>query len=82
MNDTLQRIGQVFNEHELLGNHDFAEDEYSFMMDSVGTLNNNFDKNSSTKNYKSNNILPKNQPTFLSKNQNEKIDDLPTILQT
>ena len=46
MNDTLQRVEQVFNEHKLLGNHDFTEDEYSLMMDSVGTLYNSFDKNS------------------------------------
>ncbi|MCX6250352.1 MAG: hypothetical protein NTX61_06330 [Bacteroidetes bacterium] len=46
MNNILQRVEQVFNEKTLIGNHDFTEDEYSLMVDSVGTLCDNYDKNS------------------------------------
>jgi len=46
MNNILQRIEQVFNEKTLIGNNDFTEDEYSLMVDSVGTLCDNFDENS------------------------------------
>ena len=46
MNNILQRVEQVFNEKKLIGNHDFSEDEYSLMVDFVGALGNNFDKNS------------------------------------
>jgi hypothetical protein len=38
MNDILQNVEQVFTEHELLGNHDFTENEYSLMVDFVGEL--------------------------------------------
>jgi len=46
MDTILQRVEQVFNEKKLIGNHDFTEDEYSLMVDSVGTLCDNFNKNS------------------------------------
>jgi hypothetical protein len=46
MNVFLQRVEQVFNENPLIGNYDFTEDEYSLMVDSVGKLHDNFDKNS------------------------------------
>jgi len=46
MNNILQRVEQVFNEKKLIGNHDFTKDEYSSMVDSVGALYDNFDKNS------------------------------------
>lgn len=46
MNIFLQRVEQVFNEKTLIGNHDFSEDEYTLMVDSVGALCDNFDKNS------------------------------------
>ena len=46
MNNILQRVEQVFNEKTLIGNNDFTEDEYSLMVDSVGTLCDNYDKNS------------------------------------
>jgi len=46
MNNILQRVEQVFNENSLIGNNDFTEDEYPLMVDSVGTLCDNFDKNS------------------------------------
>ena len=39
-------VEQVFSEKILIGNHDFTEDEYSLMVDSVGTLYDNFDKTS------------------------------------
>ncbi len=42
----LQRVEQVFKEKKLIGNYDFTEDEYSLMVDSVGTLLDNFNKNS------------------------------------
>ena len=42
----IPRVEQVFNKETLIGNHDFTEDEYSLMVDSVGTLYDNFDKNS------------------------------------
>lgn len=46
MNNLLQRVEQVFDEKKLIGNHDFTEDEYSLMVDYVGTMWDNFDKNS------------------------------------
>ena len=46
MNNILQRVEQVFKEKRLIGNHDFTEDEYSSMVDYVGALYDNFDKNS------------------------------------
>lgn len=46
MNFILQHVEPVFNENTLIGNHDFTEDEYSLMVDSVGALCDNFDKNS------------------------------------
>jgi hypothetical protein len=42
----LQSVEQVFNEKTLIGNHDFTEDEYSLMVDSVGALCDDFDKSS------------------------------------
>ena len=45
MNEIIQTIEQVFKEHKLLGNHDFTEDEYSLMLDYVGKLCDNIDKN-------------------------------------
>ncbi len=38
LKDILQQIENVFDEHELIGNHDFSENEYSSMVDSVGLL--------------------------------------------
>jgi hypothetical protein len=46
MNTLLQHVEQVFSEKKLIGNHDFTEDEYSMMVDSVGILRDNFDENS------------------------------------
>ncbi|MEI6297142.1 MAG: hypothetical protein WCO84_05915 [bacterium] len=46
MYNILQRLEQVFSEKSLIGNNDFTEDEYSLMLDSVGSLCDNFDKNS------------------------------------
>ena len=46
MNIILQCVEQVFNENTLIGNHDFTEDEYSLMVDSVGTLCDDFDNKS------------------------------------
>ncbi|MBN1183404.1 MAG: hypothetical protein JXB49_14020 [Bacteroidales bacterium] len=45
MNSIIQLIEQVFSEKTLIGNHDFSEDEYSLMVDSVGALCGGFDKN-------------------------------------
>lgn len=44
MNNILQRVEQVFDENTLIGNNNITEDEYSLMLDSVGTLCDNFDK--------------------------------------
>jgi len=41
----LQHVEQVFNEEKLIGNHDFTEDEYSLMVDSIGALYESFDRN-------------------------------------
>jgi hypothetical protein len=38
MDYILQRVEQVFNEHKLLGNHDFTEGEFSLMLENVGQL--------------------------------------------
>jgi len=46
MNNILHSVEQIFDEKKLVGNHDFTEDEYSLMVDYVGTLYDNFDKNS------------------------------------
>lgn len=46
MNNIIQHVERVFSEETLIGNHDFTEDEYSLMVDSVATLCDNFDKNS------------------------------------
>ncbi len=46
MINIISSVEQVFNEKTLIGNHDFTEDEYSLMVDSVGKLYDNFDKNS------------------------------------
>ncbi|HZK69292.1 MAG TPA: hypothetical protein VFC36_06830, partial [Paludibacter sp.] len=45
MNNIIQRVEQVFDEKPLIGNNDITEDEYSLMLDSVGKLCDNFDKN-------------------------------------
>ena len=42
MNTIHQCVEQVFNEKTLIGNHDFTEDEYSLMVDSVGALCDDF----------------------------------------
>lgn len=46
MNDILQRVEQIFSANSLIGNNDITEDEYSLMLDSVGTLCDNFEKTS------------------------------------
>ncbi|MDD4110385.1 MAG: hypothetical protein PHS54_02400 [Clostridia bacterium] len=46
MNNILQCVEQVFNEKTLIGNHDFTENEYSLMVDSVGALGDKFEKKS------------------------------------
>lgn len=38
MDELLQKINRIFNEHKLLGNFDFTEDEYSEMLENVGLL--------------------------------------------
>ena len=38
MDELLQKIYGVFNEHKLLGNYDTTEDEYSLMLENVGQL--------------------------------------------
>lgn len=38
MDKLLQKIDNIFDEHKLLGNHDFTEDEYSLMLEYVGKL--------------------------------------------
>ncbi len=40
MNELLQKINRIFNEHKLLGNFDFTEDEYSELLENVGLLSN------------------------------------------
>ena len=45
MNGLLQQIEKVFNENKLIGNHDFTEEEYSSMVDVVGSLSDDFNKN-------------------------------------
>ncbi|GAB6123449.1 hypothetical protein [Dysgonomonas termitidis] len=45
MNGLLQQIEKVFNENKLIGNHDFTEEEYSLMVDVVGSLSDDFNKN-------------------------------------
>ncbi len=38
--ELLQKINRIFNEHKLLGNFDFTEDEYSELLENVGLLSN------------------------------------------
>ena len=38
INNIVQRVEQVFNENKLIGNHDFTDDEYSFMVDYISDL--------------------------------------------
>lgn len=38
IDELLQKIDSVFNEHKLLGNYDFSEDEYSELLETVGLL--------------------------------------------
>ena len=38
MDELLQKINRIFNEHKLLGNFDFTEDEYSELLENVGLL--------------------------------------------
>jgi len=45
MDDIIHNVDQVFKNETLIGNHDFIENEYSSMVDYVGTLYDNFDKN-------------------------------------
>ncbi len=40
--ELLQKIERIFNEHKLLGNIDFSEDEYAFLLDEVGRSCKNF----------------------------------------
>lgn len=46
MNNILHIIDKVFNDRTLIGNHDFTEDEYSLMIDTVEELCDKIDKNS------------------------------------
>jgi hypothetical protein len=46
MDSIIHSVEQVFNEKTLIGNHDFSEDEYALMVDSVAALCDNFGKNS------------------------------------
>jgi len=45
MDDIIHNVDRVFKNETLIGNHDFTENEYSSMLDYVGTLYDNFDKN-------------------------------------
>ena len=38
----LPPVDRVFKENILIGNYDFSEDEYSEMLDHVGSLHDNF----------------------------------------
>jgi hypothetical protein len=38
MDELLQKTNKVFSEQKLLGNYDFSEEEYSFMLNKVGRL--------------------------------------------
>lgn len=44
MDNILTHIEQIFDQEILIGNHDFTENEYSFMIDYVGVLGDNFEK--------------------------------------
>ena len=44
--DVFQQIEKVFDKHKLIGNKDFSEDEYAFMVDYVSMLSDRFDKDS------------------------------------
>lgn len=46
MEDIFQKIENVFAKHKLIGNKDFSEDEYAFMVDYVSELTDPFDKDS------------------------------------
>lgn len=46
MEDIFQQIENVFAKHKLIGNKDFSEDEYAFMVDYVSMLSDHFDKDS------------------------------------
>lgn len=46
MKDIFQQIENVFAKHKLIGNKDFSEDEYAFMVDYVSELTDHFDKDS------------------------------------
>jgi len=46
MEDVFQQIEKVFSKHKLIGNKDFSEDEYAFMVDYVSMLSDRFDKDS------------------------------------
>jgi len=38
IDELLQKVNRIFNEHKLLGNFDFTEDEYSELLENVGLL--------------------------------------------
>ncbi len=38
MDELIYKLDGVFNQHKLLGNYDFTEDEYSLMLENVGQL--------------------------------------------
>lgn len=38
IDELFQKINRIFNEHKLIGNYDFTEDEYSKLLENVGQL--------------------------------------------
>lgn len=46
MEDVFLQIENVFAKHKVIGNKDFSEDEYAFMVDYVSMLSDHFDKDS------------------------------------
>ena len=46
MEDIFRQIENVFDKYKLIGNKDFSEDEYAFMVDYVSMLSDHFDKDS------------------------------------
>lgn len=46
VDNLFQQIENVFAKHKLIGNKDFSEDEYAFMVDYVSMLSDRFDKDS------------------------------------
>lgn len=46
MEDVFQQIENAFAKHRLIGNKDFSEDQYAYMVDYVSMLSDHFDKDS------------------------------------